>query len=504
MTADLPRRLGAAAPFAVYPAGAIVLLVLHLWVASGISPFAAVRGLVVALVVGIALSALGTAILRDRHRGGLLGLLMVLLVVAGGRPGVAPILLLPAILLVIDRYGPRHTSLDWAWVGKLVGRVTVILAIAVLLEAIQFGRFGDLVAAVQGETPMRSGPVKPPPADAPDVYVILLDGYARADVLSERFGLDISPFLDGLGTRGFDVATDSHSNYIVTNLSLSSFLNFRHLADIAALKPLIDDPGATEGPHVHRAISQAAVLTEFRSLGYQTVGISSGFEQAAVRSADAFVDNGELNEFEIQLLRPAVIPPLLTAAVPDAFSANQRQRIESVFEAVETLAAQPSSRPRFVFAHVPSPHGPWVSRADGSPRVVMSLETWYFDTPETTGLGRAEVVKGYVDQTVYLDGRVLRAVETILAKSTRPPVILVVSDHGSSLDVGNANVESRLRILFAAHTPGHEALFADDVSLVGVFPTLFDAYYGVQLPRPAETLYTGGPRGLWDPVAVNQ
>jgi hypothetical protein len=93
-------------------------------------------------------------------------------------------------------------------------------------------------------------------------------------------------------------------------------------------------------------------------------------------------------------------------------------------------------------------------------------------------------------------------VKTILATSARPPVILVVSDHGSSLDVGNANVEERLRNLFVAYTPGHDGLFTDDATLVGVFPTLFDAYYGVQLPRPAETLYTGGVRGLWEPVAL--
>ncbi len=96
----------------------------------------------------------------------------------------------------------------------------------------------------------------------------------------------------------------------------------------------------------------------------------------------------------------------------------------------------------------------------------------------------------------------MSAIDAILATSPRPPIILVLSDHGSSLDVTAENAETRLRNLFAAYTPDREALFADDVTLVNVFPTLFSSYLGVDLPRAPETLYTQGPRGLFDPVAI--
>ena len=490
-------------PFALYPAAILVVFVLHLWAASGVSPFAATRALAVSVAIGLGLSALGAVVMRDRHRGGIFALLLVLLLLAGGRPAALPIALIPMALLLVDRYGPAHRSLDWPWIGRIASRLTAVFALAVVLETVQLGRVGDLVASLGAETPLAANAAGQPPANAPDVYVILLDGYARADVLEDLFDYDDSPFLDGLRTDGFEVATQSHSNYLVTNLSVSSFLNYRQLADIPALQPLIRDPGATEGPAVHRAISKAAILDDFRKLGYQTVGVSSGFEQPAVRGADTFVDEGQLNEFEIQLMRASVITPIVTAVAPDAYSGNQRERIESVFRTVEGLAAGTSARPRFVFAHVPSPHGPWVDQADGSPRVVTSLETWYFDTPETTGLTRQEVIDGYVGQVAYLGKRTREAVESIIRTSARTPVILVISDHGSSLDVTAANPEQRLRNLFAAYTPGHEALFADDLTLIGVMPTLFDAYFGVELPRPAETLFTGGPKGLFDPVPID-
>ena len=504
MTELRPRRKPTErVPFAVYPVAVALLVGLHLWVASGVSPFAAIRGLLIATAIGVAASAGATALLRDRHRGGLLGLLIVLAVVAGGRSGVALVLLVPAVLLVLERYGPWHVTLKWAWIGRLVARGTAIFALAVVLEAIQLGRFGDLVTAFQREGPFRSPPSAVAPPDAPDIYIVLLDGYVRGDILSSRYGLDDSPFLDGLAQRGFGVATESHSNYLITNLSLSSFLNYRQLQDVPAIKPLIENPTAADGPAVYRAISTPAILDDFRSIGYETITVSSGFEQVAVRGSDRFIDPGQINEFEIQLLRPSLIAPVATLIAPDVFSGQQRDRIESIFTSVEDLAATPAARPRFVFAHVPSPHAPWVDRADGSPRIATNLEAYYWDTPETTGLTRAEIVDAFTGQSIYTARRTLATIDAVIAASPRPPIILVLSDHGSSLDVTVENAETRLRNLFAAYTPGRDALFPDDVTLVNVFPTLLNSYFGVDLPRAPETLYTQGPRGLFDPVAIS-
>ena len=489
-------------PFAFYPVGVIVLLGLHLWVASGVSPFAAIRGILVSGLMGIAAAAVGTALVRDRHRGGLIGFLLVIALVAGGRGPVLLVLLVPVALLIVERYGLRQLAVNWAWLGRLVTRGTAILAVAVLLEAIQLGRVGDLVTAMQNEGPFRQTRTAEAPVDAPDVYVMMLDGYARADILQERFAADDSPFLDGLRDRGFDVATESHSNYLVTNLSLPSFLNYRHLADVPAMRPLLADPGSTEGPYVYRAASSPSILDEFRELGYDTVSISSGFEQVAVRGGDQFIDSGELNEFEFQMLRPSVVAPIAALIAPDVFSMQHRQRIESVYRAFEDLATENTTRPRFVFAHVPSPHAPWVTGADGSPRTVTNLETWFADTPGTTGLSRDEVVSGYAEQSAYVGRRTLTAIDAVLATSARPRVILVLSDHGSSLDVSINNAETRLRNLFAANTPGHPDLYANDATLVNTFPTLFGAYFGVDLPAAPDTIFTQGPRGLFDPIPV--
>lgn len=63
----------------------------------------------------------------------------------------------------------------------------------------------------------------------PDIYYIILDGYARGDVLQEVYTFDNTEFLDALSSRGFFIADQSHSNYSQTQLSLASSMNFEYL-----------------------------------------------------------------------------------------------------------------------------------------------------------------------------------------------------------------------------------------------------------------------------------
>ena len=66
----------------------------------------------------------------------------------------------------------------------------------------------------------------------PDIYYIILDGYARSDVMKAFFDFDNSPFLDRLEKLGFFIARDSIANYCQTPLSLSASLNSVYLDDL--------------------------------------------------------------------------------------------------------------------------------------------------------------------------------------------------------------------------------------------------------------------------------
>ena len=56
--------------------------------------------------------------------------------------------------------------------------------------------------------------------NSPNIYILLLDGYPRADTLAERYDFDNRPFLEELRDRGFDVAERSRTNYMFTQLVL--------------------------------------------------------------------------------------------------------------------------------------------------------------------------------------------------------------------------------------------------------------------------------------------
>src|SRR5690606_36084113 len=59
----------------------------------------------------------------------------------------------------------------------------------------------------------------------PDIYYIILDRYAGQKTLSEMYHFDNSLFLTELQSKGFYIATDSHTNYPSTSFSIAASLN---------------------------------------------------------------------------------------------------------------------------------------------------------------------------------------------------------------------------------------------------------------------------------------
>ena len=63
----------------------------------------------------------------------------------------------------------------------------------------------------------------------PDIYYLILDGYANSSTLKEVYGYDNQGFEDYLEEKGFKVASESRSNYAITALSLASSLNMEYI-----------------------------------------------------------------------------------------------------------------------------------------------------------------------------------------------------------------------------------------------------------------------------------
>lgn len=458
---------------------------------SGVSPLVVVRSLVVAAAAGAFLSGTGRVLLGDRDRGGVFATVAILLFVAGADLRLAALLGAAIALLFVERYGlPAARRLRWAMIGRFLPRVTAILVLAIGIQAIQWGTPGVVVRALTEEAPFRpaSQVAVPAPGSRPDIYLLLLDGHARPDVLEQVFGHDPAELVDGLEGRGFSVAGQSRTNYSLTVQVLASMFHMRPLQQIESVRGLLDNTAqAPPGALIRQAINDGPALDRLREEGYELIALASSYEEPALRSVDRWIDTGELNEFEVNLFRRAILRPLLPLVAPDWVSSNYRSRVENEFRGLVALAAERSARPRFVFGHLPTPHPPWTRNADGSPRTVLDVETTWAETPSNTGFALQTQLDGYAGQVTWIDRQLLATIDEIVANSAQPPIIVVFGDHGSWLGTGSGDFRLRFLPLFAARMPDGSKPFPNDIQLMNLFPVLFNAVFDDGMPLVAES-----------------
>jgi hypothetical protein len=483
---------GAVRQVAWYPAGLSSLFAIELFVGSGASPFAAMRGILAAVLVGVVLCILGRIVAGDRAIGGLVAMLAVLAPVALAQPIVSILLVALMIALVVIARLPaeRRPKIRWGMIGTGASRIVVVAALAIGIQAIQLGTPSTLLRAWEREGPFRATPERGvPAAGAPDIVLLMLDGYARADVLRDVYDFDGSGFLDALRERGFAIAEQSRSNYPVTSLSLLSLLQMDHVSTI----PAIDEgqrAGLAQGAILRRALNDAAGLQLLRAQGYEIVALGSGFEQVGLREADRFVDPGQLNEFEAQWIILSGLVRILQPVAPDLVADQWRQRIDGSFDAAAALLTEPHEGPRFLLLHVPSPHAPWVHRADGSLRSLRDVANVFQETEEAANMPFDELRTAFIEQTQYVDRRALELIDRMQAGATdRPMVAAVFSDHGPSAPMSTEGFEVRLRNLLSVWSSAGPIDIEDDMTLVNLLPTILDTTLDLDVAHVDDRLY---------------
>ena len=317
-------------------------------------------------------------------------------------------------------------------------------------------------------------------ASHPDVYYVILDGYARADALATHYGFDNEPFLKSLRNRGFLVADKGTSNYPYTYLSLGSSLNERYLTEDIAR-------GAPYQAYL-RLIRSGTVPQRFRERGYRYDLIRSAWAGTSGSPlADQVLgpDPAIGTEFEVAILDGS----LLRGVAPQPSIADYHL---AAFDALEEVSADPG--PTFTLAHIVAPHPPYVLDRHGT--VVL-------DTAALRGAwGGAENERGYLEQVRFVNDRLLQVIDQILAASTTRPIIVLQGDHGSwssrfERGVAPHDVEAeRMSILNAYLVPdGVGALLSPEMTPVNTFRAIDRGLFGDPVDLlPSERWYgPGGP-----------
>jgi len=491
-----------------HPALLVFVIILAFWMDAVVSPFAAFRSFAIGIVGATVLTVLPGLLLRNRHAGGvaataIIGVLytkhVVRLVVALMPQMPLPVLMLwllamvIAVVLVVRMVLRIARRLDWTEATWLLNRLALLLVFASLLTGLLNGKLGRFVADLHQGPGLATGQhAAREAALPPDIYVVLLDGYPRQDVLKAAFDYDNTPFITALEQRRFTLSNHAHSDYLWTHLSLPSLL---HMSYIEGIKPMQESIAGTRPLHpgLYDTVNHNPTFDFAHTHGYQTVGVGAGFEQLAPRLADVYLDAGEMNEYEIKLLNSTWLGQVVSFVAPTFASAQQADRIRTTLGYLDQVATAPHSQPRLVLAHVPSPHQPTVFRSDGSVLPVPIDDFFYSDSPLEKGIPHDQFVAQYRDHLTYLNGLVLDAVDRVIADSSRPPVIILWSDHGSASRVDWLTTEpedappdellERTGTLLAALTPGKTNVYPDDPSPASVMRYLFDAYFGTHFGR---------------------
>ena len=132
--------------------------------------------------------------------------------------------------------------------------------------------------------------------------------------------------------------------------------------------------------------------------------------------------------------------------------------------------------PKFVFAHIVSPHGPYIFGPNGE------------NAPDTTELvlSPEEERKRYLDQLIFINKKLEDSVVEILSKSKIPPIIVIQSDHGVWISADGVNEDEmhgiRLKNFSALYLPGKDKnIVPRDMSAVNTFRLIFNQYFGLDL-----------------------
>lgn len=469
--------------------------------AGEVQPNAVVRPLLVSILFGGLLYFITWLFLRSRqvHKAAFLTSLWLALFFSFGHA-----------YIYIDAKYPKSNYTTWLAVGWIVLFVLAavwasrpkltFVSLASTMNMVAFALLAMSLWQISFESSPRTAhalgadhaPVETDlvaPANPPDVYYFILDSYGRQDVLDMAYGYDNTEFLNALRERGFYVGECSQSNYVRTEISLASSLNMMYLQDLDEAF----NPESTARRKLWNSLKHSAVRYNFEGMGYKIVDFATGFAWNELEDADVFIAppplTSGLSEFEGLFLRTTFARYIQDFGWidPDAVMGQDfRDRFNNIFDNMSNIAKMPE--PTFAYIHVISPHPPFVFDPEGNPTYPPDFWNEQREYPYDM------YTKGYTNQLTHLNKKTLEAIDTILAESDTPPIIIIQGDHGPWMQPK----DRRMWILNAYYLPGHEDALYPTISPVNTFRLVFDKYFGGKYDMLKDVSYFSPVPKLYD------
>ena len=450
-----------------------------------------IRSLILAVVVTFVLLSLLTLITKSRDKGSILTLVILFLFFSYGQvyDFLSSVLGGPirhrylgvfflAILILTIWLVFRTRSIS-PWLGKFLSVTSLALVVIGLIPIVQNSVTNAISLNSMKNTDVSD--LQEMDLPKPDIYVIILDSYTRADVLEKKYHFDNSPFLNQLKDLGFYVADCSQSNYPSTRYSLTSLMQSNYLQEI--------NPDGSLTP-----FSATFVIRSLRSLGYSVYSFENWSKGHFDLGEDKLLSRNNpelslnillsgLNEFEAMLMKTSMLRILVDmpqlAPGLDLTKAEFYEHYQQVKYTLNELPNLPAmAGPKFVLVHILVPHEPYIFTPDGSYKYV------------------GDKIKGYSSNVTFLNNNLPGILEKIINNSKIPPVIIIQGDHGPNMDAYDP--ETRHSILNAYYVNERaKSLLYPAITPINSFRVVFDSYFNGQYGLlPDKAYYAYGPKSM--------
>jgi Sulfatase len=330
----------------------------------------------------------------------------------------------------------------------------------------------------------------PVSTERPDVYFLVFDSYPGPGFLKELLQYSNAGLDTVLQARGFYIAANPRSNYIHTAFSMAATLNFQYLQNMVVNRV----PEPMQYNQASLSIKNAAVPAIFYRMGYRFYNLSifDAGKQPALQKENFLVlppkdmllyntlgarfsrdvlwnFSGLVNKF----LETGEDRKNNIAGIEKEYT-QKRDYNNRVIDSLLHIPFVMDTVPRFVYAHFYLPHPPFFYERDGHPvnrdlaSVVKSMED----------------KQAFLSYLEYTNTVIRRLTDTILRHSSRPPVIIIQSDHGYR-DFKKDQVDRKqyYKNYSAFYFPDRQyGMLYDSFSNVNTFPVLFNKYFNTRIP----------------------
>lgn len=305
----------------------------------------------------------------------------------------------------------------------------------------------------------------------PDLYLIIFDEYTRIDTMADVWGYDNSDLADHFNQVGFFLAEESTVKHGGTLHSLAELLNLEHLSE-----------GKSDAQLV-ALYNNNLLFSYFNDRGYE-IYFLDGLDHPLRGNLPDYINlitYEDIRETRYTILTDSFFSLLLSRSILGPFEHTFGFNQPGLFYYQGNLGFFDYLRhelpvretPKFVFAHINSPHLPYVFDREGN---LTNNQVHFFQYQE---LKPEQLKEMYLEQYIFITEVIKDLSVSIRENSMNDVIIIFQSDHGPRpTSSGNESWDDAYKVLNAIYFPDRDySKLNEQITPVNTMRVVLNRYF---------------------------